>query len=121
MPRGDGTGPAGFGPMTGRSAGYCAGYSVPGYANSVRGRGFGRGWGRGFGRGRGWRQGAGFPRDLAYGDPYSVPYREPYYPTKVTPQQEADMLRGQANAIQEELKAVNERLNELENEAKKVK
>ncbi|MBC7077615.1 MAG: DUF5320 domain-containing protein, partial [Synergistales bacterium] len=24
MPRGDGTGPAGFGPMTGRAAGYCA-------------------------------------------------------------------------------------------------
>ena len=30
MPRGDGTGPAGFGPLTGRGAGYCAGYPVPG-------------------------------------------------------------------------------------------
>jgi len=26
MPRGDGTGPWGLGPMTGRAAGYCAGY-----------------------------------------------------------------------------------------------
>ncbi|MBN1125140.1 MAG: DUF5320 domain-containing protein, partial [Sedimentisphaerales bacterium] len=26
MPFGDGTGPAGFGPMTGRAAGFCAGY-----------------------------------------------------------------------------------------------
>ncbi|NLG67487.1 MAG: DUF5320 domain-containing protein, partial [Actinobacteria bacterium] len=25
MPRGDGTGPEGMGPMTGRGAGYCAG------------------------------------------------------------------------------------------------
>ena len=40
MPRGDGTGPAGMGPMTGRAAGYCAGYPVPGYMNPVPGRGF---------------------------------------------------------------------------------
>ena len=53
MPRGDKTGPLGAGPMTGRAAGYCAGYAVPGYMNPRRGygRGFGRGWGRGFGRG----------------------------------------------------------------------
>ena len=62
MPRGDRTGPSGAGPMTGRAAGYCGGYFVPGYVNPVggygrgwgrgRGRGFGRGWGGGFGRGR---------------------------------------------------------------------
>jgi hypothetical protein len=57
MPRGDRTGPSGFGPMTGRAAGYCAGYPVPGFMNPTRGfgsgvgRGRGRGWGRGFGRG----------------------------------------------------------------------
>ena len=33
MPGGDRTGPAGMGPMTGRAAGYCAGYPVPGYMN----------------------------------------------------------------------------------------
>jgi len=37
MPAGDRTGPAGFGPMTGRAAGYCAGYPVPGYMNPVIG------------------------------------------------------------------------------------
>lgn len=55
MPWGDGTGPWGLGPMTGRAAGYCAGYPVPGYMNPMPGFGwgfgFGRGWGRGFGRG----------------------------------------------------------------------
>jgi hypothetical protein len=35
MPRGDGTGPAGLGPMTGRAAGFCVGYPVPGYMNPV--------------------------------------------------------------------------------------
>ena len=80
MPFGDGTGPRGLGPMTGRGAGYCTGSGRPGFANPVPGRGrfgfgrgipywnpylgsygatlpwsgFGRGWGRGRGRGRGW-------------------------------------------------------------------
>jgi hypothetical protein len=38
MPRGDRTGPAGMGPMTGRAAGYCAGYDMPGYMNPYGGR-----------------------------------------------------------------------------------
>jgi len=54
MPGGDRTGPWGRGPMTGRRAGYCAGFSVPGYANPIPGSG-GMGCGRGWGRGRGWR------------------------------------------------------------------
>jgi len=48
MPRGDGTGPMGMGPMTGRAAGYCAGFPAPGFMNPVGGR-----LGLGFGRGRG--------------------------------------------------------------------
>jgi len=47
MPRGDGTGPRGMGPMTGRAAGYCGGSGVPGYANAGPRRGgfWGGGWG----------------------------------------------------------------------------
>lgn len=56
MPRGDGTGPVGRGPMSGRAAGFCNNFSVPGFANNMQ-RGFGRrnwhwetyGFGRGFG------------------------------------------------------------------------
>jgi len=33
MPRGDGTGPIGMGPMTGRAVGFCAGYPTPGFMN----------------------------------------------------------------------------------------
>ncbi|MDD4763615.1 MAG: DUF5320 domain-containing protein, partial [Sphaerochaetaceae bacterium] len=49
MPRGDGSGNRGLGPMTGRGLGYCAGYPHPGYmaggfGNRMHlGRGFGRG------------------------------------------------------------------------------
>ena len=75
MPFGDGTGPAGLGPMTGRAAGFCAGFGVPGYMNPVAGRAgfYGAGYGMpyggrvnswlrrgfGFGRGRGWGRGRG--------------------------------------------------------------
>ncbi len=55
MPRGDRTGPAGMGQMTGRGAGYCAGFSAPGFVN--RGAGFTGGFGRG--AGRGWNRGTG--------------------------------------------------------------
>jgi len=53
MPRGDGTGPMGAGPMTGRGMGLCTGYRSGGFANSGRGFfGAGRG-GRPYGGGRG--------------------------------------------------------------------
>ncbi|MEM3227254.1 MAG: DUF5320 domain-containing protein, partial [Thermoplasmata archaeon] len=35
MPYGDGTGPWGYGPRSGRRAGFCAGYPVPGYLNNT--------------------------------------------------------------------------------------
>lgn len=35
MPRGDGTGPMGMGAMTGRGAGFCAGFKMPGYINHI--------------------------------------------------------------------------------------
>ncbi|MBA7496340.1 hypothetical protein ES702_06940 [subsurface metagenome] len=83
MPRGDRTGPWGLGPMTGRAAGYCAGYSVPGFMNPIPG--FGRGWGRGYGRGfgRGWGRRRGYPAQYPY-----VPQQYAYPPSgQVPPQQ----------------------------------
>ncbi len=61
MPSGDRTGPMGFGPMTGRGFGFCAGYPTPGFTRGWgRGMGGGRGWGRGMGGGRGWGRGRGY-------------------------------------------------------------
>ncbi len=48
MPRGDGTGPMGMGPMTGRGAGYCTGFVSPEFTNRGVGSGRGLGGGRGF-------------------------------------------------------------------------
>lgn len=130
MPGGDRTGPAGMGPMTGRGAGYCAGYSVPGFMNPIPGRGFwgGGGWGCGWGgggRGRrnwfyatgvpGWaRFGAGFPAwgGAAYGTPYAPFY--PPYPAAPSPEQEIDSLRGQAEYLEDTLDGIKRRIEEIE-------
>ena len=126
MPRGDGTGPAGMGPMTGRAAGYCGGYPVPGYANPIpgAGAGFGRGFGRGGGRGwrnqyyatglTGWQR-AAYPYP-AYAP--AVPYGAPV-PPAITGQQEVDLLKGQAEYLEKSLEEIRKRLGELESEAKK--
>ncbi|MBN1152457.1 MAG: DUF5320 domain-containing protein [Dehalococcoidia bacterium] len=76
MPRGDGTGPMGMGPMTGRGAGYCSGAGAPGFMNPSPGWGYGRGYGRGFGLGLGRGGGRGFAargfgrRGAGFGAPY---------------------------------------------------
>jgi hypothetical protein len=120
MPRGDRSGPMGMGPRTGRAAGYCAGYSMPGYANSLPGRGaYGGGGGLG-GRGHrhwyyatgltGWQRAAqgwysaqsaapGF-----YGNSYS----------QMAPQEEAKMIRSQIGQLEQNIKEARERLEELE-------
>jgi len=137
MPGGDGTGPAGMGPMTGRAAGFCAGFPVPGYANPVGGRGMGMGWGRGrgggFGRGFGrGRAGYGLPaygsavNPYAYGGaagPYAYggavnPYAyggAPFAPG-LTAQQELDGLKGQAEYLEDSLDGIKKRIEELESQ-----
>jgi len=128
MPRGDGTGPAGMGSMTGRAAGYCAGYGVPGYANPVGGFGYGRGmgwrWGGGYGRGFGWGRGMGFRGGRGAGRwggwaPYvpPVPVYEPYVQPR-TAAAEREYLEDEAELLKEELEAVQERLEELKKRLK---
>ena len=108
MPRGDGTGPAGAGSMTGRAAGFCAGYSVPGYMNPAGGRAYGGGFGRGRGMGRGFGRGFGWAR-AGYGYGASVPF-----PAAVTAQQELDSLKGQAGYLSDTLEGIKKRIEELE-------
>jgi hypothetical protein len=122
MPRGDGTGPAGMGPMTGRAAGYCAGYPVPGFMNPVGGRGYwgrgrgGGGWGRGRGRGFGWaRAGYGYPAWGGAAATLYEPYPAPSAPI-MTAAQELASLKQQADYFQDTLDEIKERMAELENQ-----
>ena len=124
MPGGDKTGPWGAGPMTGRGAGFCAGYGVPGYMNPAFGRGFGGGRGRGFGMGggRGWRHqyyAAGFP---AWGGGYAYPAGFPTDPgvamrSGAMGDRELAYLKEQAEYFREALDDVESRVKELQQES----
>ena len=125
MPFGDGTGPAGLGPMTGRAAGYCAGYSVPGYMNPIPGRGY---WGFGL-RGGGWRRRnwfnatglSGWQRaSIGYPAWGGYPYGTLPFPT-ITKEQELETLKNQAGYFEDTLGEIRKRIEELETEEKKKK
>lgn len=92
MPRGDGTGPMGVGPMTGRGAGYCAGFEAPGF-------GCNRGYGNGMGFGRGRRN---------FGYPAQQMQRSAPLPVDVS----NELLQRQAEALQNQLDAIKKRLDE---------
>jgi len=133
MPGGDGTGPMGAGPMTGRGAGYCAGYATPGFASGAPGRGFGGG-GRGFGgggrgRGRGrrnWFYATGVPgwQRAAWGWPSfgfgggaggpSAPSAPFGAPPAMPRDQELDLLRRQAEGFAGALDEIRRRIEEME-------
>ena len=98
MPRGDRTGPDGYGPATGRGLGYCTGHLRAGFTFGG-GRGYGRGFQRGFGR--------GYPYAGSWG---VTPY--PAYPS-TTGIDEARVLENRAKAVEEELQAIKARLDEL--------
>ncbi len=104
MPRGDRSGPAGQGAMTGRRAGFCTGTGAPGY---TAGQG-GRFWGGRFncgGRGRrniycatgrtGWLRSDASPMANGAGD-------------------EKNWLKSQSDALQTELRSIERRLKDLE-------
>ncbi len=125
MPGGDRTGPAGMGPMTGRAAGYCAGFSVPGYMNPSGGRyaGVGRAFGGGFGRGRGyrnWYYATGLPGWARYNMGYSAWGGAVGYPfaPDLEPDQEKEMLKSQSEVLQKQLDEIKARMDELSKEQK---
>ena len=126
MPRGEGTGPMGFGPMTGRAAGYCAGYGMPGFMNLTPGFGmgarFGRWRGTGFqggGGGRGWRNmfyatGLTGGHRAAFGWPV---FGRGFYGAPAVPamsrEQQVEILKDQTKFLEEQLGAVKKRMEEL--------
>lgn len=92
MPRNDGTGPQGSGPMTGRGFGSCSDENTPTNRTGI-GRFFGRGLGlgcrRGFGRGFGF----GFNRSSS--------------------KSKKEFLDEQKSLLQDQLKAIDQELENL--------
>lgn len=122
MPRGDGTGPMGQGPMTGRGTGYCAGYSAPGYMNPAWGGGFCRpGIGRGRGRGFAWRNwfyATGLPFRARVNQPegWYQAGAAPMYPPTMSKEAEVEMLKSEAAELETTLTQIKERLAKLSEE-----
>ena len=101
MPRGDRTGPAGAGPMTGRAAGFCAGFNRPGFQNMP-----GMGGGFGGGRGRAMRSGFGF-----WNRPW--PQVAPQAPAACD---EKESLKNEAAYLKSQLESIQQRLEEIDNQ-----
>ncbi len=113
----------GMGVRTGRAAGYCAGFGVPGYANSPAGGGFGRGLFRGRGGrfpgfgggGRGRRNmfyATGQPGWMRFGGPGATySYQAAYQ--KSDPEWEKQALENQAKILRSELDSIEKRLADI--------
>lgn len=123
MPGGDRTGPGGMGPVTGRAAGYCAGYGMPGYMNPVPGRGW-------YGGGRGWRhwyRATGLPgwQRASLGYPTSGGWEDPYLAQTLGPaptsEKEVEILKQEADFLKTQLKDVQSRIDTLEKEKRTPK
>lgn len=110
--------------MTGRAAGFCAGYPVPGYMNPWgwgRGRGFGF-FGRGRGGGRGWRNwyyATGLPGWARGGfGRWPFVWPAPYGP-EMSAKEEIDALQEEAGFLRKEIEEIEKRIASLEKEEKK--
>ncbi len=116
--------------MTGRAAGYCAGFSVPGFMNPAVPWGFGRGFGRG-GGGRGFRRwfyATGLPGWARWGAlpawgsvPWYGPWAPPAHPIARTfagpsREEELELLKRQAESLTDALEEIRKRIAELESQ-----
>jgi hypothetical protein len=117
MPRGDGTGPMGMGSMTGRAAGYCAGFNMPGYANPDTGRDFAAGVGRkGLNCGRGFYGGGHGRRNIFYATslPGWLRGQCSLFPQmNAFPENEVINLKSLETSIVEQLEEIRKRISEL--------
>jgi hypothetical protein len=115
MPRGNRTGPMGMGPMTGRGAGYCAGFGAHGFMNPMTGRGAGLGFGRGrCGRGVGFGVGGRGWRHWFYATDLPGWMRFGGQSLAANPEAEKQNLKAQADFLQSELDRIKTRLNEMD-------
>jgi hypothetical protein len=123
MPGGDRTGPDGYGPMSGRGAGFCAGYPASRFMDPAWGRGRGRGFGRGGGGGgwrhRHWYRATGLPnwhRGWAADPYYTVPLAAPFAPM-MAKDEELEVLKNQAKYFEQALENLRGRIREIDSVA----
>jgi hypothetical protein len=100
--------------MTGRGAGYCAGFAAPGFASAWGGRGGGFGVGRtvGWGRGRGWAWRAAGPG--TYPPAYPMTPMAGWYGEQPQDQEaQLDWLKSQAEVLGQTLANIQHQIEAL--------
>ncbi len=102
MPRRDGTGPMGYGPLTGRGFGFCNRANV-----SRLGLGLGLGLGWGLGRGRGFRRRMPY-YPAQYIDDYSAGYPADARTQKELLEEEKLVLKNRLESISQQLEGLSE-------------
>ena len=94
--------------------------NVPEYfgTGGVQQPGMGRGMGRGGGMGRGMGMGRGGGMGMGGGAPFAQPMPQPPMPQQqpMNTAQELQTLKGQAEALQQQLEQINQRIKQLEEE-----
>ncbi len=106
MPRRDGTGPMGGGPMTGRGCGPCACHAA--WYGAGHGPGFGHGPGRRCNYAHGFGPRCGRRHGYARGCAESTPM-------EWSPEIEKELLQKQRDALKNKLDFIDKRLESLEN------
>ena len=100
MPRGNKTGPEGFGPLTGRHMGFCAGYETAGFQNNA---GLRRSAQRVFGRGQHFRT---FGRGFA-------PMQRNFFASENIPVNQEAFLKNEISVLRNQLSILEEQLEKL--------
>ena len=112
MPYGDGNGPVGEGPLTGRRLGFCAENQQPGFRKTpIYGRGLAHRRGLGRGNGRGHRN---FPSVVS-----NSPDISPYKSTEENKEERVQYLKKRTRVLEDELKCLKDEvlsLDEKEND-----
>jgi hypothetical protein len=111
MPGFDKTGPTGGGPMTGGGRGYCSPRLSYGFGRSWPRRGISFGYGRGY-RHMFWQ--TGLPRWARGRSGWGRPDLEPSY----SRENEIPMLQEEAEALKDDLNAIEQRMRDLQAEKK---
>ncbi len=119
MPKGDHTGPMGAGAASGRKAGFCAGFDMPGYANKAVPFGAAMGMGR---RNRRWCGPSAYGRGgrnrfFAGGGSEHLMFNS--YPTAAassSPEMNTDFLKHRSRILQSELDAIHKTLETLDSQ-----
>ena len=93
MPGLDGTGPMGMGPMTGGGRGFCSPWGVAA-----------------------GRRMYGYPRRMPYAYPYYGTYGFGPFVPRIPREQELDFLKSEAQAMRDELKELETRIEQLSKE-----